>query len=62
VFADLPDSSGVKISGPNIVVEADETKLGKRKFNRGRLVYGVWVIGGIERNTYKLCFLVEFLI
>ncbi|KCZ82396.1 hypothetical protein H312_00054, partial [Anncaliia algerae PRA339] len=47
MLADSLDFSDVKIGGPNIIVEVDETKLGKRKFNRGRLVDGVWVIGGI---------------
>ena len=39
-------------------VEIDESKFWKRKFNRGRLVDGHWVFGGIERTTGE-CFLVE---
>ena len=34
----------------NIIVEVDECKFGKVKYNRGQKVDGVWVIGGIERN------------
>ena len=45
-----------RIGGPNTVVEVDEAKFGKRKYNRGRLVDGTWVIGGIQWNT-ALCFL-----
>jgi transposase-like protein len=32
-------------------VEIDESKFGKRKYNRGHRVGGVWVVGGVERNT-----------
>ncbi|KCZ74571.1 hypothetical protein H311_04462, partial [Anncaliia algerae PRA109] len=39
----LPDSleySEIKIGGPGIIVEIDETKLGKRKYNRGHVIEG----------------------
>ena len=39
-------------------VEIDESKFGKRKYNRGRQVEGHWVFGGTERITGE-CFLVE---
>lgn len=45
-----------KIGGPGTIVEIDEAKFGKRKYNRGRLVDGSWVIGGVQRNSNK-CFL-----
>ena len=45
------------IGGPGKVVEIDESKFGKRKYNRGRKVDGVWVFGGIERDSRR-CFLV----
>ena len=48
-----------KIGGPGIVVEVDETKLGKRKYNRGHRVDGVWCICGIERTPEKRCFVVS---
>lgn len=48
-----------KIGGPGITVEIDETKMGKRKHNRGHPVPGVWILGGIERTPKKRVFLVE---
>jgi len=40
-----------RIGGPGKVVEIDESKFGKRKFNKSRHVDGVWVFRGIERNS-----------
>ena len=45
----------VQIGGPGEVVEIDESKFGKRKYNKGRRVEGVWVFGGIDRRTRE-CF------
>ena len=45
------------IGGPGKIVEVDESKFGKRKYNRGRRVEGQWVFGGIERGS-KRCFVV----
>lgn len=38
------------IGGENIVVEIDESKFGKRKYNKGHKVDGVWVVGMVERT------------
>ena len=48
-FLDHP----ITIGGSGTVVEIDESKFGKRKYNRGRMVDGHWVFGGIERGTTK---------
>lgn len=42
------------IGGQNIVVEIDEAKIGKRKYNKGRLIDGYWIFGGYERETGKV--------
>jgi transposase-like protein len=42
-----------KIGGIGKVVEIDESKLGKRKYHRGRFVRGQWVFGGVERGSGK---------
>ena len=44
------------IGGEGIIVEIDESKFGKRKYHRGRIIDGVWVVGGIERTGEKRCF------
>ncbi|KAI8440704.1 hypothetical protein MSG28_009054 [Choristoneura fumiferana] len=43
-----------KIGGPNKVVQIDESKFGKRKYNRGRHIEGHWVIGMIEDGSDDL--------
>jgi hypothetical protein len=42
-----------KIGGRNKIVEIDESKIAKRKYNKGHHVEGAWVIGGIERSMLK---------
>lgn len=41
--------------GPDRTVEIGESKFGKRKYHRSKRADGVWVFGGIERETKK-CF------
>lgn len=36
-----------KIGGVGFTVEIDESKFGRRKYNKGRIVTGTWVLGGI---------------
>ncbi|EFX60123.1 hypothetical protein DAPPUDRAFT_19746, partial [Daphnia pulex] len=57
VAEDIVINNSEKIGGVGVVVEIDESKFGKRKYNRGKRVDGVWVFGGVERETGK-CFLV----
>ena len=45
------------IGGPGLIVEIDEAMFGKRKYNRGALREGVWVLGGVCRSTGN-CFLI----
>lgn len=47
-----------QIGGQDIIVEVDETKLGKRKYNRGHRVEGVWVVVGVERSAERKVFIV----
>jgi hypothetical protein len=49
----------MRIGGAGVIVEIDETKLGKRKYHRGHRVEGVWVLVGIERTKEKRMFAVE---
>ena len=49
-----------KMGGQGHIIEVDESKFGKRKYNRGRRVVGKWVLGGYCRTTDE-CFLVECL-
>ncbi|XP_078034524.1 uncharacterized protein LOC144468724 isoform X2 [Augochlora pura] len=41
------------IGGPGVIVEIDECKVGRRKFEKGRIREGVWILGMIERGGKK---------
>jgi transposase-like protein len=45
-----------RIGGEGVIVELDESKFGKRKYNRGHHVEGVWVVGGVERTRERRVF------
>ena len=45
-----------QIGGEVIFKENEESKLVKRKYNRGRRVDGCWVFGGIEREKKSVFF------
>ena len=57
VCGEILEKDSSPIGGPGEVVEVDESKFGKRKYNKGRRVDGVWVFGGIDRRTRE-CFLI----
>ena len=57
VCAAILEEESTQLGGPGEVVEVDESKFGKRKYNRERRVDGVWVFGGICCRT-RQCFLV----
>ena len=48
------DESDDQIGGHNFTVEIDESKFGKRKYNRERIIEGQWVLGGICRETKQV--------
>jgi transposase-like protein len=53
------DEENALIGGPGIIVEIDEAKFGKRKYDRGHRVEGVWVFGGVERTPERRLFAVK---
>ena len=40
-----------QLGGPGTIIQIDESKFGKRKFNRGRRVEGHWVLGAIQNGS-----------
>lgn len=59
MVAECVEERSQMIGGAGIIVELDESKLSKRKFNRGHHVEGVWVIGGVERTAERKLFAVQ---
>lgn len=59
LLGDNVDKESVVVGGEDIIVEVDETKLGKRKYNKGHRVEGVWVIAGVERTFERKIFVQE---
>lgn len=47
----LQEQEQGKIGGRGKIIQLDESKFGKRKFNRGRRVEGHWVLGAIENGS-----------
>jgi hypothetical protein len=54
--SDLKDEDAI-IGGPDVIVEIDECKLGKRKYNRGHRVEGVWILVGVEKTEERKIFI-----
>ena len=51
-------ANATPLGGPGVIVEIDEAKFGKRKYHRGNYRAGMWVLGGVDRNTNQ-CFLIS---
>ena len=47
-----------KIGGKDVIVEIDEAKFGKRKYNRGHGIRGQWIFGGRETENREKIFMV----
>lgn len=56
VFVDACLRMNEPIGGVGKIVEIDESKFGKRKYQRGKHVDGKWVFGGIERDSNRMFF------
>ncbi|KCZ79951.1 hypothetical protein H312_02639, partial [Anncaliia algerae PRA339] len=49
-----------KIGGIGHVVEVDEAKFSKRKYEIGRIVRSAWVVGGVDLTTGETFFVEVF--
>lgn len=49
----------MQIGGRGIIVEVDESLIGRRKYNRGREVRGVWIFGLVERTPARRVIMVK---
>jgi transposase-like protein len=59
LVSDSLDEEDFTIGGPDVIVEIDESKFGKRKYHRGHAVEGAWIFGGVERTEERKVFLVQ---
>ncbi|KYM95299.1 hypothetical protein ALC62_14052 [Cyphomyrmex costatus] len=41
------------LGGRDVIVEVDEAKVDRRKYNRGRIIGGQWVFGALERSSKR---------
>lgn len=48
------DHTSTPFGGPGRIVEIDEAKLGHRKYNKGDVIDGQWILGGVERGTKNI--------
>jgi transposase-like protein len=57
VCFDLMVENGKPMGGPGRTVEIDESKFGRRKYNKGHRVEGQWVFGMVCRETGEVMLL-----
>ena len=53
VMLDYLLGSSQQIGGPNKTVDVNDSKFGRRKYNRGNKMKGQWVFGGDQRKSGK---------
>jgi hypothetical protein len=58
LVASSPSPEDSIIGGQGVIVELDECKIAKRKYNRGHRVEGVWILGGVERTIERRTFFI----
>ena len=56
LVCEMLESDCEVIGGVGVIVEVDETKVGKRKNHRGHRVEGAWVLVGVERTSERRVF------
>lgn len=56
MITNMIEPEDTMVGGVGIIVEIDESKLSKRKYNKGHRVNGVWVIGGVEITAERKMF------
>ena len=56
VCSDFVETHPNKIGGEGKVVEIDESKFGRRKNHKGRIIEGKWVVGGVQVDDKTNCF------
>jgi len=49
----------IQLGGPGVNVYIDESKFGKRKYNKGHRVEGAWVFGGVDDTRKVFALVVE---
>lgn len=54
VLLEYIENNSEKVGYVGKFVEVDESKFGKRKFNKGNLVEGQCVFGGVERDSGRV--------
>ncbi|EZA48996.1 hypothetical protein X777_12847 [Ooceraea biroi] len=54
LLAQLVENNRKLLGGPEIIVEVDEAKSGRRKYNRGRVIRGQWIFEMIATTIEKM--------